>query len=81
MLLDDDIVTNGEAKASALSGGFGCEKGIEHFSFYLVGNASAVVAYADLNMVAEIFGRCCQGGLEITVGRLSLALRRGIETI
>ena len=81
MLLDDDIVTNGKAKASALSGGFGCEKGIEHFSFYLIGNASAVVAYPDLNVIAEISGRCCQGGLEAIVGRLSLTLRRRIETI
>jgi hypothetical protein len=30
MLLDDDIVTDGEAEAGALAGWLGCEEGIEH---------------------------------------------------
>ena len=33
MLLDDDVVTDGEAKPGAFSGGFRCEERVEHFSF------------------------------------------------
>jgi hypothetical protein len=29
MLLDDDIVTDGEAEAGAFSGWLGCEEGVE----------------------------------------------------
>jgi hypothetical protein len=34
MLLHDDVVGDGEAKASALSGGFCREKGIEHLVLF-----------------------------------------------
>jgi hypothetical protein len=48
MLLDDDVVTNGQAEASALSGGFSREEGIEHLFLDLGRNTCAVVPYPDL---------------------------------
>ena len=43
MLLDDDVVTDREAKAGALSGWFGREEGIEHLLLYIGRNAGAVI--------------------------------------
>ena len=57
MLLDDDVVSDGEAKASTLSGGFGREEGIEHLFLYVRRNAGAVVANPDLYAVAEVLRR------------------------
>jgi hypothetical protein len=57
MLLDDDVVGDGQAKASALSSGFCREKRIEHLFLDLGRNASAVVANSDLNFVAKVLCR------------------------
>ena len=57
MLLHDDVVSDGQAKASALSSGLGREEGIEHLFLYLRRNADAVIANPDLNLFAEIFCR------------------------
>ena len=54
MLLDDDVVTNGQAKASALSGWLGCEEGIEHLIPDLGWDPCAVVANRNRHAVAEI---------------------------
>jgi hypothetical protein len=52
VLLDDDIVTNREAKASAFSGWLGRKERIENLLFYVGRNASAVVADPDFHTVA-----------------------------
>jgi hypothetical protein len=57
MLLHDDVVSDGQAKASALSSWFGREEGIEHLIPDLGRNTGAIVAYPDLNFVTEIFCR------------------------
>ena len=44
MLLDDDIVADGEAKAGAFSGGLRREEGIENLFLHLRWNAGAIVA-------------------------------------
>ena len=44
MLLDDDVVTNGEAKARAFSGRFGRKERIEHLFLHVGRNARAIVA-------------------------------------
>ena len=57
MLLDDDVVSDGQAKASALSGGFCREEGIEHLFLYFRRNADAVIANPDLDFVAKVLCR------------------------
>ena len=57
MLLHDDVVSDGQAKASALASGLCREEGIEHLFPYVGRNAHAVVANPDLNFVAEVFRR------------------------
>jgi hypothetical protein len=56
-LLHDDVVSDGQAKAGALSSGFCREEGIEHLFPYLGRNAGAVVANPNLNFIAEVFRR------------------------
>ena len=57
MLLHDDVVSDGQAKASALSSGLCREEGIEHLFLYLGRNADAVIANSDLNFVAKVLCR------------------------
>ena len=57
MLFHDDVVSDGQAEASALSGRFCREEGIEHLLPCFGWNASAVVANPDLNFVAKILRR------------------------
>ena len=81
MLLDDDVMTDGQTEASALSGGFSCEEGIEHLFPDLGRDTHAVVANADLYPVTEILRSGCKLRLEAIVNRLSLTLSRRIEPI
>src|SRR5262249_49629601 len=57
MLLDDNVVTDGEAKAGAFSGRFRREEGIEHLLFHLGRNTGAVVANPNFHAIAEALGR------------------------
>jgi hypothetical protein len=57
VLLDDDVVADGEAKAGALSGRFGREERVEHLFFHVGQNTSAVVADPDFHTIAKVFGR------------------------
>ena len=72
MLLDDDVVSDGQAKASTLASRFCCEEGIEHLFPYFGRNARAVVAYPDFNFVAKVL---C---LHRQIGRL-LALKDAVD--
>src|SRR5262245_26717554 len=54
MLLDDDVVSDGQAKAGTLTRRFCREEGIEHLLLYLGRNAGAVIANSDLNFVAKV---------------------------
>src|SRR5262249_8395954 len=51
MLLHDDVVSDGQAKASALASRFCCEERIEHLILNLRWNAGAVVANPNLNFI------------------------------
>src|SRR5215472_11389218 len=51
MLLHDDVVSGGQAKASTLASGFCCEEWIEHLFPYFGRNAGTVVANPDFNFV------------------------------
>jgi hypothetical protein len=57
MLLDDDVVTDGQAKSSPFSGRLGREERIEDLLLHLGWNAGAVVADPDLHAVAEVLYR------------------------
>jgi hypothetical protein len=64
MLLDNNIVTDREAKSGALAGWLGREEGIEHFFLYFRQNANTIVPNPDLHAVTEAFGRSPNGRLE-----------------
>ena len=81
MLLDDDVMTDGEAESGAFSGWFGREEGIEHLVLHFGRNASAVVANPDLHALAKVFSRGRKGWLVTTVFRLAFAFGRRIKPI
>src|SRR5262245_26662099 len=56
MLLDDDVVADGEAKACALSGRLGGEERVEYLVFHVRRNASAIIADPDFYAIAKILG-------------------------
>ena len=61
MLLDDDVVTDREAKPGTFPGGLGCEERIEQFVLHLGRNAGAIVADPDFDAVAKVLGGSRQG--------------------
>src|SRR6516162_9412555 len=63
MLLHDDVVSDGQAKASALSSGFCREERIEHLFPNLRRNARTVIANPDFDAVAEVLRRSCKSRL------------------
>ena len=63
MLLYNNVVSDGQTKAGALSSRFCCEERIEHLVPDLGRNAGAVVANPYLHAVAEALGRGREGGL------------------
>src|SRR5262249_17506626 len=81
MLFDNDIVTDGEAKAGAFSGGVRREEGIEHLLFHFRWNTGAVVANPDFHAIAKALGRGSEGGHVIAAIRFRLALGRCIEAV
>ena len=81
MLLDDDVVTNGQAKPSSFTGRFGGEERIEHLFLHLGRNAGAVVANANFDTVAEVLGRGGKGGLIAAPIGFGFTLRRRIEAV
>ena len=81
MLLDDDVVTDRQAKPRPLAGGLGREERIEHLFLYLGRNAGAVVADPDFDAIAEVFGRGSKGGLVVAPIACCFALGRRVEAI
>jgi hypothetical protein len=57
VLLDDDVVTDGETKACAFSRRLGRKERVEHLFFHVRCHAGAVVADSDFYTIAEVFGR------------------------
>ena len=81
MLLDNDVVTDGEPKPRALSGRFRREEWIEHLLLHFSRNAGAVVADPNFDPVTEILGRGSESGLVVASLRLRFALRRRVKTV
>jgi hypothetical protein len=80
VLLDDNVVTEGETKTCPFAGWLGGKEWIEYFLFYPGRNADAIVAYADLDAVTEASCRSSNGGL-VTIPHLRLLFHRRIDTI
>src|SRR6202043_3052572 len=57
VLLDDDVVTNGQAQPSPFTGRFGREERVEQLLPHLRGYTGAVVAYPDFDPVAKVLSR------------------------
>ena len=77
MLLDDDVVADGEAKTSAFSGRLGCEKRVEHLFFYVRRHTGAVVANSDFHTIAKVFGRGRESRLVVaTISLCSAPVQR-----
>src|SRR5262249_45672358 len=56
VLLDHDVVTDGEPKTGAFSSWFRGEERVEHFFFDFRRNAAAVVANCYLDTIAQVLG-------------------------
>ena len=57
MLLGDDVVTDRQTQAGALSGRFGREERLEQFLAVLRQNANTVVTHPDLDAFVTLAGR------------------------
>ena len=57
MLLDDDVVADGQAKPGAFASRLGRIEGVEHLILHLGRDAGAVVTNPDLNALPEVLGR------------------------
>src|SRR5262249_18213489 len=81
MLLDDDVVADGEPKASAFSGRFRREEWIKHLLLNVSRNSGAVISNPYFNAVTEVVGRGNQNRLMVAFLRLHFALRRRVKAI
>src|SRR5262245_26227507 len=81
MLLDDDVVADGEAKAGAFSSRFGRKERVEHLFFYVRRDASAVVANPDFHTIAKVFGRGSKDRLVVAAICFRFALGRRMKSV
>src|SRR6478672_8026081 len=81
MLLDDDVVTDGQAQPCPFTGRLGRKEGIEQLLLRLRRDTGAVVAYRDFDAVAETLGRCSQRRLVVASIRLGLTLHCRVEAV
>jgi hypothetical protein len=81
MLLDDDVMADGEAKAGALSGRLRGEEQVEYLFFHIRRNPSAVIADRDFHTITKVFGRSRKDGLVVAAVRFMSALGCCIEAI
>ena len=81
MLLDDDVVTDRQAKSGTLAGGFGREERVEHLVFDLGRDARSIVPYTDFHSIAEILGGSSEGRLKTVAPDLPLALSSGVKAV
>ena len=81
MLLDNDVMADGEAQPGAFASRLGCKEGIEHLLLHLGRNTGAVVANPDLDAISQIFSQ--RGKLRLISATICLFLAPGgrIETV
>ena len=73
MLLDDDVVTNGQAKAGPFTCRLGRKEGVEQLLLHLGRDAGAVVADPYFDPIAKVLGRGSERWL--VIAPLASALR------
>src|SRR5262245_40696887 len=81
MLLDDDVVTDGEPEAGSFSSGLRREEWIEYLFLHVGRNASAIVSDRYFDTVAKVFGGRYKGRLVVASIRLRTALDRRVEAV
>ena len=81
MLLDNNVVADGEAKTGAFSGRFGREKRVEHLFFYVRRHTGAVVTNSDFYTIAKVLGRGRENRLVVATISLCSAPGRSIEAV
>ena len=80
MLLNNDVVADGEAKAGAFSRRLSCEERLEHLFFHLRRHTGAVVADSDFHTISEVFGPGRKSRLVVTTVGLCTAPGRSIQS-
>src|SRR5262245_19186322 len=81
MLLDDDVVADGEAEAGAFSRRLGREERIEHLFFNVRGDTGAVIADPDFHAITKVFGRSRESRLVVVAVCIRSALGRCIKAV
>ena len=81
MLLNNDIVADGEAKAGAFSRRLSCEERLEHFFFHLRRHTGAIVADSDFHTISKVFGPGRKRRLVVAIISLCSAPGRSIEAV
>src|SRR5262245_8420927 len=81
MLLDDDVMADGEAEASALSGRFGRKEWLKHLFFHVRRYASAVVTDPDFHTITKVSSRGCERRLVVAPIGFSSAPGRSIKAV
>src|SRR5262245_35741894 len=81
MLLDDDVVTDGEPKPGSFSGRLRCEERVEHLFFYFRRNTGAVIPNPDFHTIAQTSRRGHQGWFIAIAISLGSTLCCGIKAV
>ena len=81
MLLDDDVVADGETEAGPFASGLRGEKWIEYLFLHLKRHTSAIVADPDFHPVTEVLGRGSERWLVVASICFGFTLRRRVEAI
>jgi hypothetical protein len=81
MLLDDDIVTNGQAKPSPFTGRLCRKEWVEQLLPHLRGYTGAVVAYPDFDPVAKVLSRGSNRRLLVATICLRFAFGRRVKAV
>src|SRR4029450_11855584 len=81
MLLDNDVVTDGEPKPCAFARGLGRKEGIEHLFFHVRWNAGAVVPNPDFHTISKASCRSHKGWLITIAIGLGFALCCRIKAV
>ena len=81
VLLDDDVVTDGQAKPSAFTGRLCRKERVKQLLLDLGRNAGAVVTNPDFNAIAEVLGCRSKRRLVVASIRFGLTLRRRVEAV
>ena len=81
MLLDDDVVTDGQAKPGPFAGRLCRKERVEQLLLHLGRDTGAVVADPDFDTVAEVLGRGSKRWLVVASICFGLTLRRRVEAV